>query len=157
MDVDLGRMPAKTRGWSLALVAAACALALVDFVVLRGERIDSARPSLSSDAPVVLTIDRVGEEYTVEIGTRVRRQGETKGRSIDYRLEAPDGRVIAEESELVTRKRRFVRFTPDVPGEYALTVEDEGLFGGTYARADVVVYVNDRRVLGPRLLSSLRF
>jgi hypothetical protein len=157
MDFDLGRMPARTRGWSLALVAAAASLALVDLVVLRGDRVDSASAPLSAGAPAVLEIERAGEEHVVEITTRVRRMGETKGRSIDYRLEAPDGRVIVDESEIASRKRRFIRFVPEVAGGYELHVQDEGLFGGTRADADVDVYVNDRRIFGPRLFSALPF
>lgn len=157
MDFDLGRMPHKTRGWSLALVAAAAALALVDLVVLRGDRVASDSVSLASGPPAVLEIEHVGEPHLVEISTRLRRMGETKGRAIDYRLEAPDGRVIADESEIASRKRRFIRFVPEVAGGYELHVEDEGLFGGTRGRADVAVYLNDRRVLGPRLFSALPF
>ena len=95
-----------------------------------------------------IEIDQVGEEHLVEISTRRRHKGETAGRSVSYRLENPDGRIIVKESELVTRKRRFLRFKPDLPGEYRLFVEDPGIFGGSHGNARVSVYVNDRRLLG---------
>ena len=123
------------------------ALALLDVVVLRGERVDQESISLSSDQPALLEIQRPGEEHLLEITTRQRRSGESRGRSVEYRLEDPEGRILAEESELVTRKKRFVRFTPDVAGEYRLYVRDPGLLGQRRGTARASVYVNDRRVL----------
>jgi hypothetical protein len=148
MEIELGSSNARGKSLSLAVVGIAIALALLDFVVLRGERVDGATVRLSPDDPALIEIDRVGEEHLVEISTRRRRGGETTGRTVSYRLEDPDGRIIVEESELVTRKRRFVRFNPDLPGEYRLFVEDPGLFGGSGDSARVSVYVNDRRILG---------
>ena len=147
MDIELGRSNSKRKALSLLAVGMAIALSLLDFVVLRGERVAVATVRLSQDDPAVIEIHRVGEEHLVEISTRRRRGGETKGRSVSYRLEDPEGRIIAEESELVTRKRRFVRFEPDVSGEYRLFVEDPGLLGGSDGSAHVSVYVNDRRIL----------
>ncbi len=125
----------------------------MDFVALRGEQVGGATVRLSSDDPALIEIDRVGEEHLVEISTRRNRGGETKGRSVNYRLEDPKGRSIVEESELVNRKSRFPRFEPDLSGEYRLFVEDPGLFGGGHGSARVSVYVNDRRILG-RFLPS---
>ena len=148
MELELGR--GKTSGKSLSLVgvAIAVAVALLDFVVLRGEHVDGATVRLSSDDPALIEIHRVGEEHLVEISTRRRRGGETRGRSVSYRLEDPEGRIIIEESELVTRKKRFVRFKPEVSGEYRLFVEDPGILGRSHDSARVSVYVNDRRILG---------
>ena len=71
---------------------------------------------------------------------------------MNYRLEDREGRILAEESELVSRKRRFVSFEPESSGEYRLFIEDPGLFGEGYGSAQVSVYVNDHRILG-RFLS----
>jgi hypothetical protein len=157
MEIDLGRTPSRARGWSLGVVALGVALALVDFVVLRGDRVDSATVPLGDDEAVPLLIEHAGQEHLVEITTRLRRGGETRGRSVDYWIEDPEGRVVAEESEIVTRKHRYVRFVPEAPGEYWISVEDESLFGTRRGSARVEVYVNDRRILGPRLGSILPF
>jgi len=45
-------------------------------------------------------------------------------------------------------KTRYFRFTPVVAGEYALTVEGNGLLVKlTRGSADIDVFVNDRRIL----------
>lgn len=153
MEIEFGTSNATDkkptgRGLGIAGVAIAIALALVDFVVLRGEHVDDTTIRLSADDPARIVIDRVGEEHLVEISTQRALSGKTEARSVSYRLEDPDGQIVVEESELVTRKRRFVRFAPDVPGEYQLFVEDPALLGGSNGSARVSVYVNDRRLLG---------
>ena len=148
MEIELGRSNARGKSLSFIAVGIAIALAFLDFVVLRGERVDGTSVRLSPDDPALIEINRVGEEHLVEISTRRRRGGETKGRSVNYRLEDPEGRVIAKGSELVTRKRRYLRFEPDVSGEYRLFVDDPGLLGGSRGSAQISVYVNDRRILG---------
>ena len=147
MEIQIGRGGSKAKGLGLGAVALAVALALVDFVALRGTRVDHASVRLTGDEPAVLEIERAGEEHLIEITTRRRRHGETKGRSIDYRLESPDGRILFEESELVSRKDRYLSFEPEVAGEYRLYVEDRGLLGSSSGSAAVDVYVNDRRIL----------
>jgi hypothetical protein len=148
MEIELSKSNSRGKSLSLIAVALAITMALLDFVVLRGERVDGDTVRLSSDDSALIEINRVGEEHLVEISTRRRRGGDTEGRSVSYRLEDPDGRIVVEESEFVSRKRRFVRFKPDLAGEYRLFVEDPGLFGGSGDSARVSVYVNDRRILG---------
>jgi hypothetical protein len=125
----------------------AVALALVDFVVLRGDHIDSETIFLYRNDPAMIEINRVGEEHLLEISTRRTENNGTKGRSIKYRLEDSQGRVVAEKAELVNRKKRFVRFEPLLAGEYKVFVEDPGLLGTSSGSARVSVYVNDRRIL----------
>lgn len=147
MEIEIGGKSSKAKGLGLAALALGIALALLDLVVLRGDRVDHASARLTGDQPAVLEIDRPGQEHLIEITTRRRRNGETKGRSIDYRLEDPNGRVVLEDSELVSRKQRYLSFEPEVAGEYRLYVEDEGLFGSSSDSASVDVYVNDRRIM----------
>ena len=149
MEIRIGGYDAKARAKGLGIVGIglAIALALLDVVVLRGERVAGASAPLSGERPAVLEIVRTGEEHLIEITTRRRRHGETKGRSIDYRLEDPEGNVLVEESEVVTRKKRYVTIEPEVAGEYRLFVVDEGFFGPGSGSANVSVYVGDRRLL----------
>jgi len=146
MELDTGASRSRSKTIGFGVAAAGVALALLDLIVLRGEQVDSATVRLASDEPATIEIARVGEAHLVEISTRRIRRGETAGRSVEYRLEAPDGRVVFESSELVVRKRRFERFEPEQAGEYRLYVDDPGLLGGRSGSARVSVYVNDRRI-----------
>jgi hypothetical protein len=147
MEIEIGGKGSKAKGLGLAAIALAIALALLDFVVLRGDRVDHASARLAGDEPAVLEIEQPGQKHLIEITTRRRRSGETKGRSIDYRLEDPDGSILLEDSELVSRKKRYLSFEPEVAGEYRLYVEDQALLGSSSGSASIDVYVNDRRIL----------
>ena len=148
MEIELlGGSHAKGKSLSIGAAGIVIALALVDIVVLRGEHVDGATIRLSWDDPAVLEITRVREEHLVEISTRRSRKGGSSGRSVTYRLEDPEGRIIAEGSEIVSRNRRFLRFEPALSGEYRLFVAEPGLFEGGHGSAQVSVYVNDRRIL----------
>lgn len=144
----------RTRGMSIAVAVVVAVLALLDFVVLKGERVVGFTTSLRDKEPDYVELVRAGEPHTVQIRATRRSGGETKGRSVDYRIVGPNGTVVEDESEFVNRKTRHVRFTPYVAGEYAITVSDDS----TYPRdrssnptATVSITVNDRRIL-PRLL-----
>lgn len=142
--IDGDRTGARKLG--IAVAGLAIALALVDFVVLRGERVAAGSAPLSGDRPAVLELAATGEEHLIEITTRRHRQGETMGRSVDYRLVDPDGNVLVEESEIVSREKRYLTIDPAVPGAYRLFVEDEGLLGSSSGSARVAVYRDDHRI-----------
>jgi hypothetical protein len=147
IHIDLGRIGG-TRGGAagVAVVALAAALFLVDFVVLRGERVAHDRAALGGE-PVRLEIQRVGEQHLVAITTRRRHHGKTQGRAIAWRLEDPSGNVVHQDSELTAHKERYFSFTPNVPGQYVLHFQGGGLvFKSASGSADVDVFVNDRRV-----------
>jgi hypothetical protein len=147
ISVNFGRV-AGARGGpaSLVVVALAALLFLVDFVALRGERVAHGRAALGGE-PAVLEIQQAGERHLVEIATRRRHHGETRGRTIAWRLEDPSGNVVQQDSELTEHKERYFSFTPEVPGRYALHVEGGGLvFKSARGYADVDVFVNDRRI-----------
>lgn len=140
------------KGWAIAVVAIAVALALTDLVVLRGEPVGSATVPLRPGEVGLLEISRVGEEHTVEISTRRRVRGETRGEAVTIRLRGPDGATLHEESELVARKTRYFAFVPERAGTYRISVDDNRtLLGSSTGSARVSVTVNDRRILG-RLL-----
>lgn len=144
-DAPHGR---RVKGWTLALGAAVALLALVDLVVLQGERVATATVRLSARDPATIEISRVGEEHLVEISTRRRVQGESEGRAIRYRVESPSGAVVYEDSEFVTRKKRFFEFVPGEAGVYRFFIEENmNLLGSTTDTARIAVYVNDRRIL----------
>ena len=147
MDIEIESGSSKGKSIGIATAGIAVALALVDFVVLRGDHVGSDTIFLYSDEPAVIEIDRVGEAHLLEISTHRTEDGETKGRSVNYRLEDPQGRIIADESELINRKKRFVRFEPLSAGEYKIFVEDPKLLGTSSGSSRVSVYVNDRRIL----------
>ena len=154
IHIDLGRI-GRTRGGaaSVAVVALAVALFLVDFVALRGERVAHDRAAIGGE-PVLLEIQRLGEKHLVEITTRRRQHGKTQGRAIAWRLEDPSGIVVKQDSELTAHKERYFSFTPNVPGQYVLHVQGGGLvFKSGSGSADVDVFVNDRRILA-RLFSA---
>jgi hypothetical protein len=154
IHINLGRIRG-TRGGavSVAVVALAVVLFLVDFVALRGERVAHARAALGGE-PARLEIQRLGEKHLVEITTRRRHHGETQGRTIAWRLEDPSGNVVHQDSELTMHKERYFSFTPNVPGQYALHVEGGGLvFKSARGSADVDVFVNDRRIFA-RIFSA---
>jgi hypothetical protein len=154
IHINLGRIGG-TRGGaaSVAVVALGLALFLVDFVVLRGERVAHDRAALGGE-PARLEIQRVGEKHLVEIATRRRHHGKTEGRTIAWRLEDPSGIGIHQDSELTAHKERYFSFTPNVPGEYVLHVQGAGLvFKSASGSAGVDVFVNDRRIF-PRIFST---
>jgi len=140
------------KGWAIAIAVIAVALALTDLVVLKGEPVDAATVPMRPGEVGLLEISRVGEKHTVEISTRRRVRGETRGEAVAIRLSGPDGATLHEESELVARKKRFFEFVPDRAGTYRISVDDNlSLLGTSSGRARVRVTVNDRRILG-RLL-----
>jgi hypothetical protein len=144
----------RTRALSIAGVAVAVVIALLDFVVLRGDVVARVSVDLRDEEPTFVELTRLGEPHLVEIRATRRVKGETRGRNVDYRIVDPNGNVVVDESEFVQRKDRYVRFTPMVAGNYAISVHDGGgyLRGNTSHRtATVKVLVNDRRIL-PRLL-----
>jgi hypothetical protein len=148
IHINLGRIGGTRSGAaSFAVVALGLVLFLVDFVVLRGERVAYDRADIGGE-PAFLEIQRVGEKHLVEITTRRRHHGKTQGRTIDWRLEDPSGIVVRQDSELAAHKERYFSFTPNVPGQYVLHVEGGGLvFKSGSGSADVDVFVNDRRIL----------
>ena len=148
IHINVGRIGGARGGAaSIAVVALGVALFLVDFVVLRGERVAYDRADIGGE-PAFLEIQQVGEKHLVEITTRRRHHGKTQGRAIAWRLEDPSGIVVQQDSELAAHKERYFSFTPSVPGEYALHVEASGLgFKSARGTADVDVFVNDRRIL----------
>jgi hypothetical protein len=148
------RIGPRTRAVGIACGVLAVALALVDFVVLRGEAVARVTLDLRDEEPAFFEVVHPGEPHVVDIRAIRRVKGETKGRSVDYMIVGPDGTVIAEESEFVQRKNRYVRFTPRIAGPYAISVSDDGLYTRGSSRnrtATVVVRVNDHRIL-PRLV-----
>ena len=137
----------KLKTWGIALGIAVFALVGVDFVVLKGENVASGRVSLRSDsAPVLLSISQAGKKHLVEISTRRNRKGETVGQSIAYRLVGPDGTTVAEDSEIISHKKRFFGFVPSHAGEYSLHAEETKLVGSGQGSARVNVTVGDRRM-----------
>ena len=78
MEIRLGGSNARGKNLSIAAVGVAIALALVDFVVLRGEHVYGATVRLSSGDPALIEISRVGEGHLVEISTRHRRGGRSR-------------------------------------------------------------------------------
>ena len=143
----------KAKGWTIALGLAVALLAFVDLIALRGERVASATARLSASDPATIEISRVGEEHLVEISTRRRVHGESKGRAIRYRVESPSGVVAYESSEIAARKNRCFEFVPEEAGAYRFFIEQNmTLLGSTTDTARIAVYVNDRRILG-RLLN----
>jgi hypothetical protein len=142
----------KLKTWGVVLGVVVAALALLDLVALRGERVASATVSLQEGSgPVRLAITRPGEKHLVEITTRTRVRGETVGQSISYRLVDPDGATVAEDSEILDHERRFFSFLPTQAGDYSLHAKETKLLGASRGSAHVTVLVNDRRVIS-RLL-----
>ena len=142
----------RIRRGGLALGVLVVALALVDSIALRGDPVMSGSASLRPDSsPVQIDVTRPGEKHLVRITTRRTVRGETRGKSIAYRLLDPEGRTVAEESEALSHKVRSFTFVPDAAGSYALYTEETTLIGNGRGSAFVEVTVNDHRVLS-RLL-----
>lgn len=140
------------KGWAIAIVVIAVALALTDLVVLKGEPVDAVTVPLRPGEVGLLEISRAGEEHRVRVSTRRRVRGEMRGSAVAIRLAGPDGSTIHEESELVARKTRSFEFVPAQAGTYRISVDDNRtLLGNSPGAARVSVTVNDRRILG-RLL-----
>ena len=128
--------------------AALMGLVMVDFVVLGGERVGGSMVPVGSGRSGVLEISRVGEEHLVEISTRRRMQQRSKGRALSIRLEGPDGAVLYEDSEIVSRQQRYFEFVPDTPGPHRLFLEESmSLLGSGGGNASVTLRVNDHRIL----------
>lgn len=148
MEIDAARL----KTWGMALGCVVALLALVDSVALRGELVDTTSVRLSSGtAPGTIAVREPGREHTVVVTTRVRRSGETVGQAIAWRLVGPEGELLDEATELASRKRRFFSFVPTAAGEHALHIEKRALSGGSRGSAQVSVFVDDHRVLGPLL------
>lgn len=153
IEIKMPESRGKTIG--LAIAAAIVVLFLVDFFLLRGEQVDYDSTALRDEAPMVLSISRVGEEHLVEIDTHRRMNGKNKGQTVEIRFEDPDGKLVYEKSELTAHKDRYFRFKPTIAGEYKLYVEPRGeLLGPGSGRARAAVFVNDRRIVG-RLLAFM--
>lgn len=111
----------KLKTWGTILGVVALAVVGLDFVVLKGQPVDSGRVSLRSDSPpAVLSIARPGEKHLVEISTRRHHNGKSVGQTISYRLVGPDGATLVEASEIISHKKRFFDFVPATAGEYSL-------------------------------------
>ncbi|NNL65213.1 MAG: hypothetical protein HKP30_03120 [Myxococcales bacterium] len=134
--------------WATVLGLGLFALVAVDYVALKGERVAGGSVNLSSSSPpLVLKIRRPGVAHLVEISTRKHGNNESKGRTVAYRLEGPDGRVIAEDEELVKRKRRFFEFTPTLAGAHRLHVQEATVIGSGRGTGRVSVTIGDRRTI----------
>lgn len=134
--------------WATVLGLGLFLLVAVDYVALKGDRVEGGTVNLSSSSPpLVLAIQRPGVAHLVEISTRKHTNNESKGRSVAYRLEGPDGRVIAEDEELVSRKRRFFDFTPTRAGEHRLHVQEAMVIGSGRGTGTVSVTIGDRRTI----------
>jgi hypothetical protein len=84
-------------------------------------------------------------------------QQSAKGRALRIRLEGPDGVVLHEDSEIVSRQQRFFEFVPNKPGPHRLFLEQSmALLGSGGGNASVTVTVNDHRILR-RFYPLLRF
>jgi len=143
----------RAKGWTIALGLAVVLLGFVDLIALRGEQVASATARLTARDPATIEIYRVGEQHLVEISTRRRVHGESKGRAIRYRVESPSGVAVYEDSEIVSRKKRFFEFVPGETGIYRFFIEENmSLLGSTTDTARISVYVDDRRILA-RLLN----
>ena len=139
--------------WGIALGVLVVGLALIDLVALKGEFVAGGTVNLADRSePLVLTIDRPYEEHTVEIYTRKGAGGtKKKGRSIAWKLVAPNGNVVAEDSELVSHKRRYFDFFPAEPGDYELHAHETKLLGSARGTGNVKVTVGDRRMVSRAL------
>ncbi len=139
---------AALKKWGIGIGLGVVLLAGIDMVALEGQHVTSGSADLRDDSPpLVLRIDRAGEEHLVEISTRRRKHGETVGQTIAYRLTGPDGTVVHQDSELVNHKKRFFDFVPTEPGDYLFEAEENRLVGGGRGSASVRVTVGDRRIL----------
>jgi hypothetical protein len=148
IEIDLGQVSGRTKTLGFVGTALVVALCLIDLIALRGERVAHARVSLGDGAPALIEIVQTGQKHLVEVSTRYRRNGETRGRAVKIQLLDPEGTTVYDSSELTTHKTRYFRFTPVVAGEYTLAVESNGLFvKSTRGSADIDVFVNDRRIL----------
>ena len=56
MEIEIGSDPKKAKAIGIVGVVLAVALALLDFVVLRGERVDSATAPYSGERPAVIVL-----------------------------------------------------------------------------------------------------
>jgi len=134
------------------------AILVLDRFVLIGKRVDGVSISLRREAPGTLTIKEVGKKHLVEIMTsRMRTRKNDKGMTLTVRLEDPKGNEVYESSEWIRRKKRYFSFTPQVAGDYKITVKRTGvLIGPTRGLATVIVRVGDKRFFMP-LLDMLPF
>jgi hypothetical protein len=138
----------KLKAWGIALGLVMFAIVSLDFVILKGDPVASGRLSLRADSePLELSITQPFKEHLVEISTRRTKSGETVGQSISYRLIDPDGVTVAEDSELVSHKKRFFDFVPRKAGDYRLYAEVATLIGSGRGTGYVNVTVGDRRIL----------
>ncbi len=145
-SIEINLSP-KGKAWAIAFAAFLICLALLDFVVLQGERLVSKNVDLQSAAPVVVELTRIGEPHLFQIKTKRRFRGEVSGIAVDYRLVDPNGVVIDQSSEIVSRKDRYIAFTPAVAGAYTLEVESTGLMSGPRrGSGHLYVFVNDHRL-----------
>jgi hypothetical protein len=138
----------KHKGWAIAVGVLLLVVALLDMVALKGDWVGSGRVDLRSDSePLVVAVTRPSEKHTVEMTTKRRLKGEMRGKSVAYRLVDPNGTEVLDESEMITRKKRFFSFYPSMSGDYLLYAEEAKLLGSSRGSAQVEVTVNDRRVL----------
>ena len=134
-------------------IAILVVLLLLEFFVLRGDvvfRETGQRFAHAGTQTFAMTLDRVGEEHTVELGTR---KHEVK---LSWKLVGPQGQEVESGSEIVRHSgdRQF-SFDLTTAGKYELTVKRERrsgpmrIGGPDRDRIDVRVLVGAHRVLAP--------
>jgi hypothetical protein len=149
--VQIGSNSVLSKRGRIAGAAIVALLVGIDFIVLRGDTVAHLSVPLDGNQAGEFVVTRAGEPHLISIRTTRHKTGsEQKGRSIFYRVTRSDDQVVAEEDEMVSRKTRYVRFTPDTAASYRIEIKDEQLLGTAFGNASVSVTVNDRRIL-PRL------
>jgi hypothetical protein len=156
-EIEEGRIRWWVKLVSLIVLLLVGGVFLVDFVVLRGDRVAHGTAYLGRDEPARLAIERIGEIHLVEITTRRAAVGQARDQALRFRLVDPEGATVYESAEIVSRTERFFEFTPTIAGEYKLHAEDSSvLLGRSRGLARVAVWVNDRRILA-RSLPAIPF
>ena len=99
----LGR---KTKIATGVVAALAIVLLLVEWTVLRGDRVAQMTVMLGPNEGGTFQVHRAGETHVLEIRTERRRNGEQEGRRLEMKVEGPDGTIVYESTELTERKKR---------------------------------------------------
>ena len=124
-------------------------LLLFEAAVLNGTTVVNEHYKLN--LPLSFMVDEVQAEYKVTIGARKGQTGGNK-RKLAYIITDPDGQRVVNSSDSWPRRRRRVRFRPDVSGEFGIVVRD-AVDGGGYRNPYTWVKVekNDRTILMSQL------
>jgi hypothetical protein len=125
-------------GGGIALI-----LALVNFFVLRGDRVLMERARLGNT--LEFNVPKAGENYLVEISS-TRTKKRRRSYFLNLSVTDPDGKeVVKYEESLPRSSKRYVKFVSETTGKHKIKIGGRAFAAAPSLR--VMIFVNDKRLV----------